>query len=207
MKYININFSEEKSFFIGSLTKRIVVLGNSGFAKEVMDVILSFPVNQAELYFLEKSEEHEMLEDDIVFLGMGSPSIRSDCFNFYQKFINFPKLKHPSVNLGRNIQIGDGTFLQAGVSITSNVIIGKGCVINNNVTIGHDVRLGDFSVVNPGATISGNVLIGESTLIGANSTILENIKIGSRTRIGAGAVVTKDVKEGETVVGVPARPM
>ena len=49
--------------------------------------------------------------------------------------------------------------------------------------------------------------MGKSVLIGANATILEKVSIGDGARIGAGAVVTKDVKQGETVVGVPARPV
>jgi serine acetyltransferase len=55
--------------------------------------------------------------------------------------------------------------------------------------------------------LSGNVSIGTSVLIGANATVLENISIGDGARVGAGAVVTKNVQEGQTVIGIPARPI
>lgn len=51
------------------------------------------------------------------------------------------------------------------------------------------------------------VVIGDYVTIYANATILPGVAIGNRARIGAGAVVTHDVEEGQTVVGIPAKPI
>jgi len=51
------------------------------------------------------------------------------------------------------------------------------------------------------------VVIGDYVTIYTNATILPGVSIGNNARIGAGAVVTKNVAEGQTVVGVPAKPI
>lgn len=200
--------SEAKEKFGKENTEsRIVILGNSGFAQEVFSVIQTVIIKDSKIVFIDKSQEHLLVDGDLAFLGMGSPPARASCFESLRDLFQFPILIHPSAMLGINVMIGSGTLIQSGVSITTQVKIGHGCLININSTIGHDVEIGDCSAVNPGATLSGNVLIGKSVLIGANATVLANVSIGDGARVGAGAVVTKDVKAGETVIGVPARPM
>ena len=81
------------------------------------------------------------------------------------------------------------------VVINPNVTLGEGTYIQHGVTIGarDDIGATDAPVV------------GSKCYIGANATILGNIKIGDNVKIGAGAVVLKDVPSNCTVVGVPAR--
>ena len=188
-------------------TSRVVILGSSGHASEVYSVIHTNMIDVAPVVFIDKHQEQLLEDGDLAFLGMGSPAARENCFETFRNLYQFPTLIHPSAMLGVSVRVGAGTLIQSGVSITTLVEIGYGCLININSTIGHDVVIGDFSVVNPGATVSGSVTIGKSVLIGANATVLENISIGDGARVGAGAVVTRNVKRGETVIGVPARPL
>ncbi len=197
----------QASFSDGHLASRFAILGNSGFAREVYSVIQAVVIRDAQIVFIDKSEERHLSDGDLAFLGMGSPAARANCFETLRDLCEFPILVHPRAMLGLNVMLGAGTLIQSGVSITTQVETGYGCLININSTVGHDVIIGDYSVVNPGATLSGNVRIGKSVLIGANATVLENVSIGDGARVGAGAVVTRDVKKGETVIGVPARPM
>ncbi len=46
-------------------------------------------------------------------------------------------------------------------------------------------------------------------MIGSGSLMVAPVTIGADATVGAGAVVTKqhDVADGQTVVGVPARPL
>lgn len=54
-------------------------------------------------------------------------------------------------------------------------------------------------------------MIGDDVIIGTGAIVIARpntgLSIGDGARVGAGAVVTKDVAPGQTVVGVPARPV
>lgn len=82
-----------------------------------------------------------------------------------------------------------------GVVINPNTSIGEGTYIQHGVTIGSrdDIK-------NPKAPT-----IGKNCYIGAKATIIGDITIGDNVRIGAGAVVLTDIPDGATAVGVPAR--
>ncbi|HLV81563.1 MAG TPA: hypothetical protein VKT32_14850 [Chthonomonadaceae bacterium] len=90
---------------------------------------------------------------------------------------------------------------------------GLGVVIHPNVTIGHRVRIFHHVTVAAQTWIGSEyrVTIGDDVLIGAGATVLSktdtNLTIGAGARIGAGAVVTQDVAPGQTVIGIPARPI
>ena len=82
-----------------------------------------------------------------------------------------------------------------GIVINRNVQIGEGTYIQHGVTIGarDDIK-------NPKAP-----KIGKNCYIGAKATIIGDITIGDNVKIGAGAVVLKDIPNGATAVGVPAK--
>lgn len=82
-----------------------------------------------------------------------------------------------------------------GVVINSNAIIGDGTYIQHGVTIGERDDIKEHSAPT----------IGKNVYIGARAIIIGNIHIGDNAKIGAGAVVIKDVPFGATVVGVPAK--
>lgn len=113
-------------------------------------------------------------------------------------------LRDPSADIGRNVDIGDGTCLAPHSIITTNTRIGKHCIVNIKASVSHDCLVGPFSNINPGATICGSVTLGQHSYIGAGSTIIEQITIGDNVIVGAGAVVIRDVPSNVTVAGVPA---
>jgi maltose O-acetyltransferase len=62
-------------------------------------------------------------------------------------------------------------------------------------------------VINVGVRVSGDVRVGARCLVGSGAVILQGLTIGDDAVVAAGAVVTHDVAAGETVAGVPARPL
>ncbi len=100
------------------------------------------------------------------------------------------------VCIGDPVVIAPGLYLAHGqVVIDGLVEIGPDVVIFPWVTIG--LRAGHFA----GATIGDNVSIG------TGAKVVGQVTIGAGAKVGANAVVVDDVAPGQTVVGVPARPV
>lgn len=130
------------------------------------------------------------------------------------------------VRIGSNCRIGpfahlrDGTVLDDHVEVGAFVEIkeshlGRGTIVRHLSYLG-DADLGEH--VNFGATaITANydgtqkhpTRIGSRTRVGAGAIFVAPVQVGDDAVIGANAVVTRnqDVADGQTVVGVPARPL
>jgi len=107
---------------------------------------------------------------------------------------------------GGELRIGDHTYLGHGVHVHAldPVTIGSGCVIADGVFVGSsDHDRGDRHQVHG----SGPIVIGDRVFLGQRSVVLGGVTIGDGATVGAHAVVTRDVAPGQTVVGVPARPV
>jgi len=62
-------------------------------------------------------------------------------------------------------------------------------------------------VVGGRSELPGAPVIEDDVKIGAGAKVLGPIRIGAGARVGANAVVIHDVAPGETVAGIPARPI
>jgi sugar O-acyltransferase (sialic acid O-acetyltransferase NeuD family) len=121
-------------------------------------------------------------------------------------------LVHPRVDLCPWVQVGQGSIVREGCCFSVNVELGRNVLLNMDCTVGHDVVVGDFASLAPGSHVSGFVHLGRRAHVGTGAVILQGhegapLVIGDDAMIGAGACVTKSVLPGETVVGVPARPI
>ena len=110
-----------------------------------------------------------------------------------------------NARIGNRCKISSHSFICEGVTIEDNVFVGHGVMFTNDKypratnPDGSPQSEADWEVV------ATRVKRGAS--IGSNATILAGITIGENSMVGAGAVVTRDVPDGETVAGVPARPV
>ena len=100
---------------------------------------------------------------------------------------------HPGAQLGRRIVIDHGM----------GVVIGETAVLGDDAYLYHQVTLGTSST----AKGKRHPTVGSNVILGAGAKILGDIVVGDGARVGANAVVVADVQPGQTVVGIPARPI
>jgi len=138
-------------------------------------------------------------------LGIGDNRIRKDIVSNLTGKAQFVNIYHPSAQISNTARLGEGTFINAMVSINALANIGRHCIINTGSIVEHECVIADYVHIGPGAVLAGNVSVGTGTFIGANSTIKQGIKIGENVIIGAGAVVIRDIPDSVTVVGNPSK--
>ncbi len=88
-----------------------------------------------------------------------------------------------------------------------------GVVVHANVKIAHRVKIYHHLTLAAQTWVGSErkIFIEDDVMIGAGAAIVrggnQSLIIGKGAKIGANAVVTKNVLPGQTVVGVPARPL
>jgi acetyltransferase-like isoleucine patch superfamily enzyme len=123
----------------------------------------------------------------------------------------------------RGCRVERGVTLTAGAGATLDIradFIGPNSVIvsRDRVVIGEGSQLAEMVVVRDGnhdhsvslakmRFTADPVEIGADVWLGAHATVLQGVRVGAGATVAAGAVVIRDVKPGDTVGGVPARPL
>jgi len=114
---------------------------------------------------------------------------------------------HPTAYLHSSVEVGPGTVVFAGAVVQPGVGIGRHCIINTGATVDHDCQIGDFTHLAPGVNLAGGVVVESRAMLGVGAAVVPGVRIGEGAVVGAGSVVIGDVDPGDTVAGVPARPL
>jgi sugar O-acyltransferase (sialic acid O-acetyltransferase NeuD family) len=146
--------------------------------------------------------------DSLYTFGIGSPDIRKTLDLELRAWGREAwSVVHPSASIGESNRFGEGVVIAPGAVVTTNVELGRHVHLNVNASVSHDSTIGSYTTISPGAVICGSCVIEEEVYIGANACVLQGITVGRGAVVGAGACVVSDVAPGQTVIGVPARPM
>lgn len=114
---------------------------------------------------------------------------------------------HTTAWISPSAVLGAGCQILTKAVVHTNARLGDHVLVNTGAIVEHDCVIGAHCHIATGAVLCGNVTIGAASHIGAGAVIRQGIKIGAGALVAAGAVVVRDVLEGQTVVGVPARPV
>lgn len=152
--------------------------------------------------------QRNMLEFLVTAGQLGPPDLRLKLFEAIGSAGGvLATLVASTAHVADDTQIGPGTWIGHGATVNCGVRIGQNTIVNTGAIIEHDVQIGAHCHVSTGAIINGGSDIGARTMIGSRAVVLQSVSIGSDCVIGAGAVVLHDVPNGQTVVGVPAKPL
>ena len=209
--------------------KNIVIFGSSGHARVIVDIVLEQGQHKI-AGILDKDREAGQTEAGCPVLGSEDslPRLMSDHGlaggiiaigdNFLRSKVaakvrslcpdfTFVAAVHPKAAVARDVLIGEGTVVMAGVTINSSCSIGRHCVLNTASSLDHDSTVEDFASLAPGAITGGNVRLGRYAAIGIGATIKNNLRIGEHTVIGAGATVLQNIEAYKVAYGTPAEEM
>ena len=126
--------------------------------------------------------------------------------------------------LDEGVDVGPFAHLRPGARVGRGSHVGnfveiKASDLGAGVKAGHFGYIGDATVgdgANIGAgTVTANydgdakhvTEIEANAFVGSDTVLVAPVRVGKGARTGAGAVVNRDVADGDTVVGVPAKPL
>lgn len=121
-----------------------------------------------------------------------------------------------TIDVGFNIEVGDGTFINLNATLldTYPIRIGKRVMIAPNCSfypVGHPMRAADRYLYDEAGKHIGQIASGapitieDEVWIGGDVIVTQGVTIGARSVIGAGSVVTRSIPADVFAVGNPCR--
>lgn len=196
--------------------EKIIVLGNGGHAKSVVDAIegqgkysiAGYVVNDVTVNddypILGNDHDLQKIFDEgiryavlgIGYLGKGS--LRQRLYQDLKKIgYSLPMICDPTSVISKKAIIDEGTFVGKGAIVNSGARIGKMCILNTGSIVEHDCEIGDFTHIAVGTVLCGDVKIGNNAFVGANATVIQGRRVGDRVIVGAGEMIKTDVEAGD----------
>ena len=199
-----------------NLAKTLVIYGCGGHARSLADVALAnghttllfvdpMARKDERLFNFDVVQSLPAIKDFYAILAAGDNKVRAELFEKMPPNQTLVSLISSDAHIGKNVEIGLGTFVGQGAHIGPNAKIGENTIINTHCVIEHDCQIGAHSHISVNTTVAGSCRMGDFVMIGTGATVIDGIYVCSEVTIGAGAVVIQDITESGVYVGVPAR--
>jgi sugar O-acyltransferase (sialic acid O-acetyltransferase NeuD family) len=204
------------------LNQRVVVIGGSGHAKVLVDILEQ--TADIEIVGFVSIDEHDTLygyprlgNDDALpavfdsgvrsaLVAIGDNRRRKLSIDtLVSRGFKLIDAISPAAVVSKYARLGRGIAVLPGAVVNAHAVLGDGVVVNTNASIDHDCVIGPYVHIAPGANVAGCVRIDEGVLLGTGSSVIPGVTIGSWTVVGAGAAVVSDLPANVVAVGVPAR--
>lgn len=205
---------------------RVLIIGAGGHAQVVADILLRVEEQGGSIHPVGYLDDNPVLlgqkflglpvlgtvsrlsaiPHDAVIIGIGDNRTRARLFgSLRHQEEQVMSAVHPSAVLARDVRLGQGVMICAGVVVNTGTLIGDNVILNTSCSVDHHNRLGSHAHIAPGTHLGGNVHIGEGAFVGIGTAVIPERSIGDWAVIGAGSAVTKNIPPLTTAVGVPAR--
>jgi sugar O-acyltransferase (sialic acid O-acetyltransferase NeuD family) len=150
--------------------------------------------------------EFSDISNAVFICGIGTVSVKRElCADLRRKGAKFLRLIHPTVIMGRNVQLGEGVVLCPRVTLTCDIRVGDMAMINCHSSAGHDAVIGNWTTISAHCDLTGASEIGDGAFLGSGCRLLPTKKVGDGAIVGPGSVVMRNVPAGARVLGSPAR--
>lgn len=211
----------------GENVNDIIVIGSSGHAKEVIDIIeqdgrfnilglidtykkpgevvLGYKV-LGEIEAL--SGICEKFKSVNFAIAIGDNNLREEIVSKVENLVpkaKFPSIIHPFSSVASSARLGLGVVVMPGVSINAQSSVGNFCILNTNSSIDHDSKMDDYSSLAPGVSMGGGSELGRGSAACIGSIISHKVKIGACVVLGAGSLALCDLSGEAVYVGSPCR--
>jgi acetyltransferase EpsM len=213
-----------------SAPSALVVIGGGEHARVVIDIARSRPDLWTVVGFIDPQPRPETQRLGVVWLGddertrerlggLGEPEFvlgigkvdrdlrRARIAGEYDRRpVRWATLVHARAWVSDTARLGPGVVVSAAAVVNTGAIVGRHAIVNTGAVIEHDVLLGDDVHAGPGAVLGGGVVVGDGSVLGLGCRVRDHVRVGRGVVVGMGSVVVADVADGQTVMGVPARP-
>jgi len=205
----------------------VIIIGSSGHAKVIIDIVERQrrytivglldryrKVGEQTLGYQVLGKEEDLLHLTKVYsivgaiVAIGDNFIRSKVADRVREMcphLPFVSATHPKASIAKDVSVGEGTVIMAGVSVNPCCSIGRLCILNTNSSLDHDSIMEDFSSLAPRATTGGNCRIGCYSAVSIGAVLIHGVHIGEHTVVGAGSTVLKSLEPFKVAYGTPAK--
>ena len=208
--------------------KNLIIIGASGYGREVYNTAVESIGFKEEFEikgFLDDNlnaldgfkgyppiigtiKDYQPMTNDVFVCAMGNVMTRKRVSEMIlERGGEFYTLIHKTAYISMNVTLGKGCMILAGARLHCDVTIGDYVIIQPFAIIGHDCVVGSWSLINTYSDLGGGSKLGEGVTLQINSFVMPLAVVGDYATIGAGSVTIRRVKAGQTVFGVPAKPV